>query len=62
MSGLIQAETRKNMERIVEVVPGSDHQAMQQFISNSRWSAKAVTNPVAQDADALIGDKKDAFL
>jgi SRSO17 transposase len=50
------------MERMVEVVLGSDYQAIQQFISNSRGSARAVTNRVAQDADARIGDEKDSFL
>jgi len=62
LSGLIQAGTRKTIERMVEVVLGSDYQAIQQFISNARVSARAVTNRVAQDADALIGDGKDAFL
>lgn len=61
LNGLIQAGTCKIIERMVEVVLGSDYQAIQQFISNSRGSARAVTNRVAQDADALIGDKKDAF-
>ena len=35
LCGLMQAGTWKNMERMVEVVPGSDHQAIQQVISNS---------------------------
>jgi len=47
---------------MVEVVLGSDYQAIQQFISNARLSARVVTNRVAQDADARIGDEKDAFL
>jgi len=62
LCGLMQAGTRKNMERMVEVVPDSDHQAIQQFISDSRWSARAVIDCVAQDANKLIGDEKDAFL
>jgi len=37
------------MERMVEVVPESDHQAIQQFISDSRWDARTVMDQVAQD-------------
>jgi len=62
LCGLMQAGTRKNMERMVEVVPGSDHQAIQQFISDSPWSAREVIDRVAQDADKIIGDEKEAFL
>lgn len=62
LCGLMQAGTRKNMERMVEVVPESDHQAIQQFISDSRWDARTVMDQVAQDADELIGDEKNAFL
>jgi len=50
------------MERMVEVVPESDHQAIQKFISDSRWDARTVMDQVAQDADELIGDEKNAFL
>ena len=62
LSGLIQTGARKTLEHMVEVVLGSDYQAIQQFISNARLSARVVTNRVAQDADARIGDEKDAFL
>ncbi len=62
LSGLMQAGTRKNMERMVEVVPDSDHQAIQQFISNSQWDASAVMDTVAQQANEQIGNKKNACL
>ena len=58
----MQAGKRKNMERMVEAVPESDHQAIQQFISDSRWEARSVMDRVAQDADEVIGDKTKAFL
>ena len=61
-SGLMQAGTRKNMERMVEYVPDSDHQALHQFISNSRWDAQAVMDRVAVNADNFIGDCRKACL
>jgi len=59
--GLIQSE-RRNMERMAEVVPGSDDQAYQHFMSNSPWSYRAVLDQVAHDADAVLGDCEDCFL
>jgi SRSO17 transposase len=58
----MQAGTRKNMERMVEYVPESDHQAIHQFISNSRWQAQAVTDRVATNTDELIGSSRNACL
>jgi SRSO17 transposase len=54
LCGLMQAR-RKNMERMAEVVPESDDQALQHFLSNSTWDARAVLNQVALEADALLG-------
>ena len=62
LSGLMQAGTRKNMERMVEYVPDSDYQALHQFISNSRWDAQAVMDRVAVNADNFIGDCRKACL
>lgn len=62
LNGLMQAGTRKNMERMAEVVPESNHQSLQQFLSDSRWDAQAVMNRVSQNANKLIGDKKEACL
>ncbi len=39
--GLLQAET-KNMERMEEVIPEADHQALQHMLSESGWSERAV--------------------
>lgn len=50
------------MERMVEYVPESDHQAIHQFISNSGWSAQATMDQVAVNSDSLIGDSKNACL
>jgi SRSO17 transposase len=62
LCGLVQAGAKKNMERMVEYVPESDHQAIHQFISNSRWEAQAVMDRVALNADSLIGDAANACL
>lgn len=62
VSGLMQAGARKNMERMVEVVHHSDHQAIHQFISNPKRDAQAVTDRVALNGDELIGDGRDTCL
>ncbi len=48
------------MERMSEVVTQADHQELQQFATDSKWSARAVMDQVAQDANALIGDRHNA--
>jgi SRSO17 transposase len=59
--GLIQSEKR-NMERMAEVVPDSDDQAYQHFMSHSPWSHRAVLDQIASDADAVFGDSEDCFM
>jgi len=59
--GLLQAET-KNMERMEEVIPDADHQALQHMLSASAWSARAVLDQVAQDANRLLGGYEDSAL
>jgi hypothetical protein len=59
--GLIQSEKR-NMERMAEVVPDSDDQVYQHFMSESPWSASALLDQVAYDADAAFGDSEDCFM
>ncbi len=58
----MQAGPHKNMERMCEVVPESNHQAVQQFISDSTWDSQAVKDRVAQNADELIGSSEEAGL
>ena len=54
LRGLLQAET-KNMERMEEVVPDADHQALQHMLSESAWAERAVFDQVAQDAQEATG-------
>jgi len=61
-SGLMQAGSRKNMDRMAEVVPESKSRNLQQFLTHSKWSHGDVIDHVARDADKLLGDVKDACL
>jgi len=61
LRGLLQAET-KNMERMEEVIPEADHQALQHMLSESAWAEQAVLDQVAQDANRLLGDQADSSL
>lgn len=61
LRGLLQAET-KNMERMEEVIPAANHQALQHMLSESAWSERAVLDQVAQDAHRLLGGQADSSL
>ncbi len=61
LRGLMQA-TKKNMERMAEVVPESDDQVLQHFLSNSNWDERGVLDQVALDADGLLGGTDDSAL
>jgi SRSO17 transposase len=54
--GLMQAGTRKNMDRMEEVVPDSKSRNLQQFLTHSKWNARSVIDHVACEANELIGD------
>jgi SRSO17 transposase len=61
LRGLAQAG-RRNMERMAEVVPGTDYQRLQNFATNSPWSERAVMRQVAEEADRLLGGEPDSSL
>jgi SRSO17 transposase len=61
-SGLMQAGSRKNMDRMAEVVPDSKSRNLQQFLTHSKWSHREVIDHVAQDADKVLGDSRQACL
>ncbi len=57
----MQAEKR-NMERMAEVVPQSDEQALQHFLSNSPWDERAVMDHVAHDLNQWLGGSEESAL
>ena len=61
-SGLMQAGSRKNMDRMAEVVPEAKSRNLQQFLTHSKWNSSEVIEHVARDADKLLGDRGDACL
>ena len=61
LKGLIQAK-KKNMERMAEAVPHSDDQVLQHFLTNSTWDEQLVIDQISDDANQLIGGKKDSCL
>lgn len=61
LQGLMQAH-RKNIERMEEVVPDSDYQSLQHFVSVSEWDARAVLDQVAVEADRHLGGSADSCL
>lgn len=60
-SGLMQAVC-KNVERMIEVVPDTEYQALHHFVSNSPWDHRRVMDQVAQDSDRLLGGTLDTGL
>jgi len=61
LCGLMQAN-RKNMERMAEVVPESDEQALQHFLSSSNWDERAVLDQVALEVDQQLGEGEENAL
>jgi SRSO17 transposase len=61
LKGLLQAE-RRNVQRMAEVVPDTDAQALHHFLADSPWDARAVMDQVARDVDSLLGGDQDSCL
>lgn len=61
LSGLVQS-VRKNVERMTEVVPDSDYQSLQHFVTHSPWESRPVMDQVAIDAGDLFGGSPDVGL
>ncbi len=47
---------------MAEVVPGTDYQRLQNFVTNSPWDHRAVMKQVAEEADQLLGGEPDSSL
>jgi SRSO17 transposase len=58
----MQGGQRKNMQHMAEVVPEADARNLQQFLTHSKWDARAVMDQVAQEANELLGDEQKACL
>jgi SRSO17 transposase len=58
----MQAGSRKNMDRMAEVVPESKSRNLQQFITHSKWDYRDVIDHVSQDVNNLLGDSRNAGL
>ena len=61
LCGLMQSDKR-NMERMAEVVPDSDEQSFQNFISNSPWDPRAILKQIGIGTDSLFGGDPDICL
>ncbi len=61
-SGLMQAGSRKNMDRMADVVVDAKSRNLQQFLTHSKWDHRAVIDNVARDSDKLLGDDHQACL
>ena len=59
-SGLMQAGSRKNMDRMGEVVPEAKSRNLQQFLTHSKWNHRDVIDQVAHDVEKLLGDERNA--
>jgi hypothetical protein len=57
--GLMQAGSRKNMDRMAEVVPDSKSRNLQQFLTHSKWDAREVIDHIARDTNELLGDESN---
>ena len=51
---------KKNMERMVAVVPNSEWQSLQNFLSHSPWRGRGLLDQLACDANDLIGGNADS--
>ena len=58
----MQAGSRKNMDRMAEVVPKAKSRNLQQFLTHSKWEADAVIDQVACEADEILGDEQQTGL
>lgn len=61
LRGLVQS-ARRNVERMAEVVPGTDAQALHHFLSHSPWESRPVMDQVGRDLDALLGGEPDTCM
>lgn len=61
LCGLFQAEKR-NMERMVEVVPDSDYERMQYSLSEAEWDEPWLLKELSEAANGLLGGDRDSAM
>jgi SRSO17 transposase len=54
LRGLMQSQKR-NMERMAEVVPETDEQVLQNFLTHSSWDHQGIIAQVSKEADSWLG-------
>lgn len=62
LSGLMQRDSRRNIERIDETAKGSEYQSLHHFLSHSPWDDDAVCAQISQEANELLGGHRDSCL
>jgi SRSO17 transposase len=62
LQGQILEKEAVNMTNIPKVVPGSDNQSLQHFISESSWDDERAITELQKYAAELIGDENNASL
>lgn len=61
LNGLLQA-SKRNVQRMAEIVPGTDAQALHHFLAHSPWDARAVMDQVAREVGAVMGGDQETCL
>jgi SRSO17 transposase len=61
LKGLFQS-SKRNMERMSEVVAASDDQVLQNFLTHSSWDERAVMDRVAHQAGECFGGARETAL
>ena len=56
MQGQLQYQRWGNMVQFEKIVPGSDHQSLQHFASNSPWADEPILDDVCKTVSERIGD------
>jgi SRSO17 transposase len=60
--GIVRDGIRKNMSQIAQRIPNASPDNLQNFISDSKWDARAVMDRVAQQVNDQIGDVNETCL
>ena len=62
IQGQLLCLERGNMTNLTKVIPDSDNQSFQQFLSDSPWKDEQVIDTLQQQVTQLIGDAQEGAL